>query len=412
MNKRTTIFIVQLGWPLQDCLLSLINPLADCGLDIHVFYDTRGKFASQEQLSTLKAVFHYLGTCTTSKLALSILSRVRELLDKLPKEIFYRVLSDDSRLTILRRQCTIMSLARTLNLSPALVIGVEKLGLICANRVAISHQKPLVYYCIELFYGLSSSAYSAQIIRLEQQALYNISHLIIQDKDRFRSLCASTGISPRAVTYTPVSREPYTRIDEPTNSTPTKPLSLNDSSRFTVLYAGQVGHYKDFLYFVRSWRLLPRKYHLLLQLHGNHDYIDKLARETANVDNIAIYTAFLDSRQLDILTDECDAGLALYHEEDDNQRLIAKSSQKVASYFRSKKPIITLRNKSFEVLFNEICCGIMINHDLRDLRHALDRLANSYSFYSDNAAKAFNLYYNSRLNAKALSRDLIRTANV
>jgi hypothetical protein len=90
---------------------------------------------------------------------------------------------------------------------------------------------------------------------------------------------------------------------------------------------------------------------------------------------------------------EFDIGLALYSTTNINDRITAFSSQKIASYFSENKPIITFRSESYEALFAEYACGVMLS-SLGELPQAVDRIMSNYSMYTSEAKRAFAEVYN------------------
>jgi glycosyltransferase involved in cell wall biosynthesis len=408
MNKRKTLFIIQLEWPLQECLLSLVNPLSACGFDIHVFFDRKGDFADLEWIENINAHFHDLSFPVIGFWTRKSKTLFTIVCQHLPTWLFEFFLDDDTRLTYHRRANSIYSITSSLDIKPDIVIGVEKKGLICADRVSKKYSIPLVHFCLELFYGDVPHEYTHQTLSRELSCIRRLSHLIIQDSARYQFYQSATGITSKSVSFIPVSTRPCDAYVNSIKKNISFALDTDTISPLTFLYAGQVGHYPHFVKFIKAWNLLPPQYQLIMQVHGNPTYISDIVLAASGSKNVTIRTSFLTYSCLQSLIQNCDVGIAFYHESDKNQELIAYASQKTASYFQHGKPIITHKNKSFHDLFQNIPCGLMISSDFTELEKTIEILEVNYSSYSENSLKAHKTFFNATTNAACLSHDLAK----
>lgn len=405
------IVFIQLDWPLQECLISLLSPLSDAGANIYVFYNSKSDFIDESRITSTRATFLSLSEQRTARS--SLLWAAGKAASLAVKKLglstaWASIFEDYADFSVHFNSKKIERLCKESRIIPDLIIGVEKKGTIVADRVSKRLRAKLAYYCIELYYGDSGHHISRATFLLESRALANASHIIIQDSDRYDYLARHMPIQNATASLIPVSAEPTFIQNSNTDYQILESVKkLKKEGRFLFLYSGMAFHCKNLCTLIKEWQNHSNSQaHLLLHIHDKKSMIRDLKKLAQRTANISVIEEMLTSHCHQELIKSCDAGIAFYTGNNANSLLIARSSQKVANYLMYGKPILAYENRSFKGLFSVYRCGEMVRADLGNLMQKSEAIIDRYSFYASMAGEAFEAIYSASTNASRLYSEL------
>ena len=372
------VAIIQIGIPLQSYTRDLVNGLSDRGVDV-VLISSNNEDRGFIDLTTLK--------CDVRLVRLDALRHL------LYRRIRPKIASYCGLHLAASPQCIHKKVLDSLREIPPvdLVIGVEKEGLDIAAGYAGSLNIPYIYYSLELY--LEDHPARKRFGWQRKNEITNhrgVSATIIQDRYRWEALKTANGIDGQAVFYLPVGVSPRHVLNESGILDPQP--SSSDRRTTRVLYLGDLGHHRFSGELIKCAEQLPPS--ICIHLHGKvySAKFEAWLRTRAPISTLRISTDLLPEHALGQFVREFDIGLALYSTANINDRITAFSSQKIATYLSENKPIITFRSESYEALFAEYGCGVMID-SLSDLHEAIEGIMNNYSMYASEAKRAFAEVY-------------------
>jgi hypothetical protein len=222
-----------------------------------------------------------------------------------------------------------------------------------------------------------------------RRALRGIDGIIIQDQDRYFSLCNNSHISSKFVFY-PVGCIPC----DMTNSKVIANNLLNNigvnPSAKIILSIGNISKKRCFSDILKLAHDIGEGYVFIL--HGK--VLDSLDRSDIP-DNIVFSNSILTEIELASLISISTIGLSFYRTDNLNESLTAFSSHRIAMYLRGGLPIISFKTPSYERLFKAYKCGLSIN-SANDAKKNVERISVNFDKYSHQAILAYNDFYNSK----------------
>jgi len=273
------------------------------------------------------------------------------------------------------------------------LVGVEKLGLIWAAEVSRATGVPFAYYSLELYTREHPvSTRSARVRRIKWfEALSHraAAGTIIQDELRARVLLADNGVTATQLMLLPVS------VPGPARASRTRYLhellSLQDGAK-VVLQLGQIVEGRLSVALARTAQSFPPA--CVLVMHGPGDPSSLAAvAEADGDDRVALSPELVSEGRLPELVASADVGLVFYSDEFVNDRLTARSSEKLARFLRSGVPVVAFAYPGYEVL-RDYECGVLID-DLLELPVAVATILARRQIFSENALRCFADLYDS-----------------
>lgn len=268
-----------------------------------------------------------------------------------------------------------------------LIIGIEKKGLVISGWLSHKLRVPYAYYSLELYWEdhpntiVFNRKLRCEEVFYNQKALFTI----IQDTQRAQVLSYANKLdNQHDFCYLPVGVRGA--VSNEKSSFFQDKFSLK-ATNILVLYFGNVSKDRNCEELVKIAEQFPEGTYLVL--HGKY-----YGMENTNFGSrVLVSKDLVDENMIQKLISSCDIGLALYNNHYSNDRLTAFSSQKIAYYLQQGIPFISFRNESYEKLFSEFECGLMVNKIL-DIGEAIFKIIKNYEYYSKQALLAYEKYYN------------------
>lgn len=300
-------------------------------------------------------------------------------------------------------KATLFASSRKLRQTPPdCLIGIEKKGMIWASLLSKLLDVPFIYFSLELYDDThpyyQNTLHYRELRIIESQEHKKAAATIVQDTLRGNHLLASNGVCKQEskIILLPISVPGdviktkghffYERFDIPVDRPIILYLGLLEEARHTLSIAQIAKSYSDRFTFVCHG-------------YGDKQFLKRLYEESDG--RLVISTEMVPEAQIPELVSSVDIGLALYRRDCANDLLTAFSSEKVALYCRSCVPFLAFATESYDFLFSQCPCGVVIN-DTSEIPKAAAKIINDYQHYSDGAEYAFNKYFRHENNMESV----------
>lgn len=313
---------------------------------------------------------------------------ISELLDRAS---FWLGVADRSYL--LPHQIVTDAIKALRNNPPDLAIGIDALGLIWAQKVCEYFKIPLFYYSLEVYtehHAVSKGRRFKRLRRCEAEAHRGAAGTIIQDQDRANHLLQANHIGTCQFISLPVSVPGPTIAEKSRFAYDLLDIPINKK---LVISFGMFGECRFSHDFILAAQALPDDWLLLLHSGGLAQASDFHRFEKCNDGKKAILsTKRLCYEDCDRLIQSCHIGIAFYGNDNINDRLTGRSSEKAARYAKYGLPIIANKKTTFSKEFEVCKAGALIDNPF-DLAAAVEEITADYDAYQSAALQLFNEVY-------------------
>lgn len=275
-------------------------------------------------------------------------------------------------------------------------IGIDTNGSILALIKFYIFKQKFIYLSLELN-NPSRFTKLAKIINILEKLAYRKSEfVIVQDKDRFNTLCEYNQYQHPNVFYLPnsptASNTLLTNTEVPNYFRELFNLSEEKFSCI-VLQAGMIQDAvfskelaQAFFYIQNSWALV---FHDRETRAIDDPYIKEL--QQINSKNLFLSLKPLPYEQIDRIYESATIGLAFYRNIDNNFSQISMASGKISHYLKYGVPLLVNNLESLSKLVNTYKIGIVIKDPLNNLeiQLAIEKILEQYDIYSANAKICF-----------------------
>lgn len=271
----------------------------------------------------------------------------------------------------------------------------DEIGLIWAQNVKKEHQIkwPIIHHCIELYWEhfllqkRRKIVYYNQYILFEhaREALKNVDLVVIQDGARWNVLCEYTGISEKRHVFFPVSLYDYVLNKEESTA----------ESKI-IYYPTMIAAKRGCIELIEMFENV-KTVGFELEIHGIHadpGYMKQLSKLKLS-DNVILSNCAMSYSDLLDKHRQIWCVFIYYGEEDNNDKYVVNSSNKIAMALQAGKPIIAIGNHLISELCKEYGCGIALEKwDADEFRQAVSELDKDYTAFCQRAKKCYEERYN------------------
>ena len=282
-------------------------------------------------------------------------------------------------------------------------IGVDTYGSILALFNYYIRREKFIYLSLELNEPQQLGVLGWPIRWLERLALRKSESVIIQDADRFKTLCEYQNYQHPSVFYLPnTGYMPKGAKDvfEGSNNYFRDLFHLDPSLYpYIVLHAGMTNDITCSKAIAQTFASLNHGCALILhdsEGKGAKDpYIQSL--QHTNDKNLFLSLKPVAFDQLDQLYQSASIGLALYSNVDSSFMKISLASGKLAYYLKHGKPVLVSYSESLQALVDEYEIGCVIRDPscVAEVELALDKILKNYTDYSNNCRRCFREKFDS-----------------
>lgn len=274
-------------------------------------------------------------------------------------------------------------------------IGIDTNGSILALVQSYVFRTKFIYLSLELNNPLRLKNWAKIINVLERLAFRKAECVIVQDEDRFKTLCDYNQYQHPNVFYLPNSASSSDSLTQETQFQNyfREIFSLKDEEfPHIILQAGWIDE-DTFLGLARAFASINKGYALVFHERVKREldepYI-KLLQEN-NSKNLFLSLNPLPYEQLNRIYTSATIGLAFYPNTDSNMSQISMASGKLSYFLKHGKPVLVSNLESLSKLVEKYKFGATIKDPLNSLEieSSLEIILNNYSFYSENAKTCF-----------------------
>jgi glycosyltransferase involved in cell wall biosynthesis len=277
------------------------------------------------------------------------------------------------------------------------IIGVDPEGLWQGNYLARCLRVPLIYYSLELLLSHemrnpAQKRFKKREISLSRKAQF----VVIQDGERARLLAQDNQIPAQKFALVPNS--PLGTAGRRPSRYWHRRFALSSDQRI-VLHTGSLGQWTGIEEIVRSVRLWPESWILVIHSRANIESSElvKRLRELAVPGRVFLSLQPVGRQEYDMLVDGADIGIAFYVSTGEssytgqNVQFLGLSSGKIADYLRAGLPVIVNQAGSISELLRRERCGIAVEKG-QDIGMAIAEISQRYQEYSERACQVFENY--------------------
>jgi hypothetical protein len=390
MNNLCSIFFYEGYVCVAPTIINLAKSLNNHGYSVKI-YATKTQFTNVEKIGDNTTVTYFKKASD-----IPLISRI--LL------IFYYKLKIKAKIPLIElivfAHHSFINTFKTINsksLKNNISIGVDTNGSILALFESCFFKHKFVYLSLELndpnnLKGL------AKIINLLERLAYRKSEcVIIQDEDRFKTLCEYNQYQHPQVFYLPnSSSSSEALVEEPQSKNYFREKFNLNEEKFSsiILQAGAIEDAVLSKELAQAFASVNNKCALVFHERQKREVDDpymKLLQEI-NSKNLFLSLEPVAYEQIDRIYTSATIGLAFYKDINNNYSQISMASGKLSYYLKHSKPVIVNNLQSLARLIEKYKIGVVIQDPLNplEIELAIERILSNYSFYSKNARICFD----------------------
>lgn len=274
-------------------------------------------------------------------------------------------------------------------------IVIDLPGLIIAFVWFYLFRQKFIFLSLELEQPMKSRYISKIFIEMAKLAYKKSECVIVQDEDRFKTVCEYYQYQHAKVFYLPNSSLNDCPNTNSKNFFREKFNLSKDRFPYIVLQAGMLNELVCSKSLAHAFASIDSGMALIFhgvarkEIREEDPYIHSLRQ--VNSKNLFISLNPLPYDQIDKIYASSTIGLAFYANIGDNFNKIAMASGKLTFYLKHGKPVLVSNFLSLSQLVEKYKFGIVINEpsDPQEIKTAIDKIISSYSMYSNNARLCF-----------------------
>jgi len=275
-------------------------------------------------------------------------------------------------------------------------IAIDLHGSVVALLWFYFFKHKFIFLSLELEQPRKFKYISKPFSKIAKLAYKKSAGVIVQDEDRFKTLCEYYQYQHPKVFYLPNSTLNDWVPDAKAAQFLREKFNLRSAEfPYIVLYAGQLNDVVYSKALAHAFASIDNGCALIFHgvdprgLKEKEPYIQSLRQ--VNSKNLFLSLNLLPHDQVDKIYASSTIGIAFYANPDDNHTKIAMASGKLAQYLKHGKPVLVSNFTSLSQLVEKYQIGIVINDpsDVQEIKVAIDKILSDYDRYSKNAKYCF-----------------------
>jgi glycosyltransferase involved in cell wall biosynthesis len=391
MTQSCSIFFYEGYVGVAPTIMNLAKSLNDCGYSVTI-YATENHFPKPEKLGDKITVIYFKKVANLPLAPILI-----RLLDKFRLETLISVLKlIELVVYICNYFLSILTHNKANSLENDISIGVDTNGSTLALINAYFFRRSFIYLSLELNHPNSFKRLARIINVLERLAYRKSKSVIVQDEDRFKTLCEYNQYQHPKVFYLPNSdsSSDFLVQNAPIKNYFKELFNLSEEEfPHIILQAGIINDAvlaKELAHaFTPIRKGCALIFHEREKRKTDDPYIKSLREINSN--NLFLSLEPLPYEQIDKIYASATIGLAFYKDWDNNLSQISKASGKLSQYLKHGKPVLVNNLESLSQVVEKYKIGVVIKDPLNtlEIEAAIETILNNYAFYSENAKACF-----------------------
>ncbi|KAB8317529.1 glycosyltransferase family 4 protein [Tolypothrix campylonemoides VB511288] len=385
MNKSCSIFFYEGYVDVAPTIINLAKSLSNCGYFVTIYAKENECSKPQEMGKQIEIVYF------KHAYQFSLLSILIKTLNQIRLSSLVTVIE-----TILfLYQCLFHILFNSKKLENNISVGIDTYGSITAFIKSLLTKQKFIYLSLELTEPKHFRRFSKVIKVLERLAYRNSEGIIVQDRDRFDTLCSYNNYQHPKVFYLPNAASTSDSVIQLKTSEnyfrKMFNLSIEDFPNI-VIQAGMISDLMLSQLLAQAFAPIKRCaliFHERIKREIDDPYIRRL--QEINSTNLFFSLSPLPYEQIDKIYASATIGLAFYTDIDNNFSQIAMASGKLSHYLKHGKPVLVNNLESLSRLVEKYQIGVVIQEPSNSLEMelAIQKIMDNYEFYSKNAKICF-----------------------
>ncbi|BAZ17423.1 hypothetical protein NIES4071_93010 [Calothrix sp. NIES-4071] len=276
-------------------------------------------------------------------------------------------------------------------------IGIDTNGSILALIHNYIFKSKFAYLSLEIT-SLSHYRKLSRLLKFIEYIAYRKAEcIIIQDKDRFTSLCKYNHYQHPNVFYLPNSssiNDSRSSLVNQDNNYFRNIFNLSQKDFSTLII--QAGMICDEVYsqeLASAFSSINNGVALIFHERQKKSLQDPYIKTLTEINSANLFLSLdpLPYEEIDKVFASVTIGLAFYRNIDNNFSQIAKASGKLSFYLKHGRPVLVNNIESLSTLVEKYKIGVVINNpsDPIEIESAIKTILDNYSFYSKNAKACF-----------------------
>jgi glycosyltransferase involved in cell wall biosynthesis len=275
-------------------------------------------------------------------------------------------------------------------------IGVDTNGSILALIKSYFFRKNFIYLSLELNDPLLLQKFAKIVNALEQLAYRKAEGVIVQDEDRFKTLCEYNYYQHSKVFYLPNSASSSDSLLQNTQSPNyfRELLHLSEEEfPYIILQVGWIDE-TTFLKLAQAFASTNKGYALVFHERLKREIDDPLIKSLREVNSKNLFLSLnpLPYEQISRVYESATIGLIFYSDINNNLSQISRASGKLSYFLKHGKPVLVENLNSLYELVEKYKIGLVVNDpsNLLEIESAIEIILSNYSYYSENAKNCFS----------------------
>jgi glycosyltransferase involved in cell wall biosynthesis len=274
-------------------------------------------------------------------------------------------------------------------------IGIDTNGSILALIKSYFFRKKFIYLSLELNNPIYLKKLANIINVLERLAYRKSEGVIVQDEDRFKTLCEYNQYQHPKVFYLPNSASSSDSIVEERQFQNyfRETFGLReDEFPHIILQAGWIDN-DTFLKLACAFASIDRGYALVYHERVKRELDDPYIKSLRDINSKNLFLSLnpLPYEQISRIYTSATIGLVFYPDTDKNLSQISMASGKLSYFLKHGKPVLASNLDSLSRLIEKYNFGVIVKEPSNSLEieASIEMILRNYSFYSKNAKNCF-----------------------
>jgi glycosyltransferase involved in cell wall biosynthesis len=274
-------------------------------------------------------------------------------------------------------------------------IGIDTNGSILALIKSYFSRKKFIYLSLELNNPIYLKKLANIINVLERLAYRKSEGVIVQDEDRFKTLCEYNQYQHPRVFYLPNSASSSDSIVEERQFQNyfRETFGLReDEFPHIILQAGWIDN-DTFLKLACAFASIDRGYALVYHERVKRELDDPYIKSLRDINSKNLFLSLnpLPYEQISRIYTSATIGLVFYPDTDKNLSQISMASGKLSYFLKHGKPVLASNLDSLSRLIEKYNFGVIVKEPSNSLEieASIEMILRNYSFYSKNAKNCF-----------------------
>lgn len=388
MRNSYSIFFYEGYVSVAPTIINLAKSLNDCGASVTI-YATENPFPKLEKIGDKTSIVYFRKAFDIPLISKSIKILYKFKLETLIPVIEFLFFVASYLIDALQKN-------QFQKIKDDISIGIDTNGSILALVKSYLFRQKFIYLSLELNDPVLFRKFSELVNILERLAYRKSDCVIVQDEDRFQTLCEYNQYQHPTVFYLPNSASSSDSLTQGTQFQNYFREILNLSEEefpHIILQTGWIDE-ATFVKLAHAFASLNKGYALVFHERLKRELDDPFIKSLLEVNSKNLFLSLnpLPYEQISRIYDSTTIGLIFYSDINSNLSQISKASGKLSYFLKHGKPVLVDNLESLYQLVEKYKIGVVIKDpsNSREIESSIEMILSNYSYYSKNARICFD----------------------